>query len=177
MSTETIKFIRDGEKRVWRWGGGGEEIIYYHYTVTTRMTSALRWAAMRAILMCRNCEGQSHKKVSTDHNFWRERRAKRIRTEAHPLTSLTARPNRLTEGGSVEASLTETITHLFPSQPQSYYSSILIFWLSTVFEQFSACDLLAVRQELMEAELLSTTTFVNGELEQLQQHSNNNKNQ
>ena len=39
------------------------------------MTSALRWAAMRAILMFHNCEGQSHKTVSTDHNFWGERRA------------------------------------------------------------------------------------------------------
>ena len=39
------------------------------------MTLALRWAAMRAILMFINCEGQSHKTVSTDHNFWRERRA------------------------------------------------------------------------------------------------------
>ena len=56
MSTETIRLIRDvlGE-------GGmevGEEGDYldmytYHYTVsvTTRMTPALRWAAMRAILM------------------------------------------------------------------------------------------------------------------------------
>ena len=40
------------------------------------MTSALRWAAMRAILMFDNCEGQSHKTVSTDHNFCRERKAK-----------------------------------------------------------------------------------------------------
>ena len=39
------------------------------------MTPALRWAAMRAIKMFHNCEGQSHKTVSTDHNFWRERRA------------------------------------------------------------------------------------------------------
>ena len=29
----------------------------YRYTVTTRMTSALRWAAMRAILMFHNWEG------------------------------------------------------------------------------------------------------------------------
>ena len=37
-------------KGVWRWGE--REIIYtYRYTVTTRMTPALRWAAMRAILM------------------------------------------------------------------------------------------------------------------------------
>ena len=39
------------------------------------MIPALRWAAMRAILMFHNCEGQSHKTVSTDHNFWSERRA------------------------------------------------------------------------------------------------------
>ena len=39
------------------------------------MTPALRWAAMRAILMFHNCDGQSHKTLSTDHNFWRERRS------------------------------------------------------------------------------------------------------
>ena len=32
-------------------------------------TPALMWAAMRAILMSRKSEGQSHKTVSTDHNF------------------------------------------------------------------------------------------------------------
>jgi len=37
--------------------------------VTTRMTPALRWPAMRAILMFHNGERQSHKTVSTDHNF------------------------------------------------------------------------------------------------------------
>ena len=37
--------------------------------------TALSWAAMRAILMFHNCEGQSQKTVSTDHNFWSERRA------------------------------------------------------------------------------------------------------
>ena len=50
-------------------GGGGEgDYIYtYRYTVTTRMTPALRWAATSAILMFPiNCEGQSHKTVSTD---------------------------------------------------------------------------------------------------------------
>ena len=30
---------------------------------------------MRAILIFHNCEGKSHKTMSTDHNFWRERRA------------------------------------------------------------------------------------------------------
>ena len=41
------------------------------------MTPAwLRWAATGAILIFHpDCEGQSHKTVSTDHNFWRERRA------------------------------------------------------------------------------------------------------
>ena len=49
---------------------GGEGDYYtYRYTVTTRMTPALKWAAMGAILMFHNCEGQSHKTVSTDHNF------------------------------------------------------------------------------------------------------------
>ena len=49
----------------------GEEGVYtYRYTVTTRMTPVLRWAAIRAILMFDNyCEGQSDKQVSTDHNF------------------------------------------------------------------------------------------------------------
>ena len=55
--------------------GGRGRFYTYRYPVTTRMTSALRWAAMRDILMLHNCEGQSHKTVSTDHNFWRERRA------------------------------------------------------------------------------------------------------
>ena len=66
--------IRDGEKvgevgvEVGV-GGRGGRLYTYHYTVTTRLTPALRWAAMRAILMFHNCEGQSHKTVTTDHNF------------------------------------------------------------------------------------------------------------
>ena len=49
--------------------GGRGRLYTYHYNVTTRMTSALRWAAMRASLMFDNCEGQSHKTVSTGDNF------------------------------------------------------------------------------------------------------------
>ena len=57
-STQTaVRLIRDGKNR--EGGGGGgmavgkREIIYlYRYTVTTTMTPALRWAAMRDILMC-----------------------------------------------------------------------------------------------------------------------------
>ena len=37
----------------------GGRLYTYRYTVTTRMTSALRLAAMRTILMFHNCEGQS----------------------------------------------------------------------------------------------------------------------
>ena len=49
-----MRLIRDGEKGG---GGGGMEVgeegdySTYRYTVTTRMIAALRWAAMRAILM------------------------------------------------------------------------------------------------------------------------------
>ena len=43
-------------------------------------------------------EGQSHKTVSTNHNLFQEKgEPKRYRTEVLPLTSLTARPNRLTK--------------------------------------------------------------------------------
>ena len=53
-----------------RGGEGEREIIYtYRYSVTTGMTPALRWTAMRVILLFHNCEGQSHKTVSTDHNL------------------------------------------------------------------------------------------------------------
>ena len=51
-SRETTRLIRDGEKEGRGYGGGGRGRLYtYRYTVTTRMTPALRWAAMRAILM------------------------------------------------------------------------------------------------------------------------------
>ena len=43
----------------------------YRYVVTTRMIPALRWAAMRAILML--SDEQSHKTVSTDHNLFEEK--------------------------------------------------------------------------------------------------------
>ena len=56
----------------------GEEGDTYRNTVTSRMTAALRWTAMRAILMFHDCERKSHKTVSTDHNFRRERRAQAI---------------------------------------------------------------------------------------------------
>ena len=42
---------------------GGEGDYIPVATLTTRMTPALRWAAMRAILMFHKCEGQSHETV------------------------------------------------------------------------------------------------------------------
>ena len=72
----------------------GERVINTcRYTVTTRITSALRWAAMGATLLFHNCEGQSHKSVSTDRTFEVKGQPKQIRTEV-PL--LTVRPNRFT---------------------------------------------------------------------------------
>ena len=55
------------------------------------MTPALKWAAMKDILMFHNdCEGESHKTVSTNHNLFEEKgEPKRYRTEVLPLTSLT----------------------------------------------------------------------------------------
>ena len=66
---------------------GGREIIYLSLHFTTGMISALRWAAMRAILMFHKCEGQSHKTVSIQTTNFEE--PKRIRTEVPLLTSLT----------------------------------------------------------------------------------------
>ena len=71
-----MRLIRDGEKGGKGYGDGGRGRLYtYRYAaVTTRMTSALRWVAMRAILMFHTCEGQSHKTVdTTDHNFFEEK--------------------------------------------------------------------------------------------------------
>ena len=39
------------------------------YTVTTRMTSALRWAASRAIFVSLIVRDKNHKTVSTDRKF------------------------------------------------------------------------------------------------------------
>ena len=59
-----MRLIRDEEKGGRGYGGRRRGRLYtYRYTVTNRMTSALRWAAMRAILMFHNCERQSHKTV------------------------------------------------------------------------------------------------------------------
>ena len=77
-STETIRLIRDGEKARGEGGmevGAEREIIYLSLHCHRQNDSYinLRWAAMRTILIFHNCEGQSHKTVSADHNLGSER--------------------------------------------------------------------------------------------------------
>ena len=81
-----------------RYGGGGRRRLYtYRYTVTTRMIPALRWAAMSRFNVSVECDEQSHRTVSTNHNLFEEKgEPKRYRTEVLPLTNLISRPNRLT---------------------------------------------------------------------------------
>ena len=55
------------------------------------MIPALRWEAMRAILIIVSVgsDGQSHKTVSTNHNLFEEKgEPKRYRTDVLQLTSL-----------------------------------------------------------------------------------------
>ena len=57
-------------------GGGGGRLYTYHYTVTTRMTVALYWAAMRAILMFHWLWwAKSQDFVHKPETFWRGRKA------------------------------------------------------------------------------------------------------
>ena len=78
-------------------GGGGYgsrgrgRLYTYRYIFTTGMTSALRWAAMRAILMFHNSL-ILRDKVTTQcpqtATFEEKGEPKRYRTEVLPLTSL-----------------------------------------------------------------------------------------
>ena len=69
-------------------GGEGD----YRYPVTTRMTSALRWAAMRAILMFQKevMDKVTRQCPQTKTLFETEEKGepKQCRTEVLPLTSL-----------------------------------------------------------------------------------------
>ena len=76
--------------------GGRGRLCTYRYTATTRMIPALRWAA---ILKFINCEGQTlsqrHQTMSTDQNFWTERRAV---TKSNRGPSRAYQPNTLPLG-------------------------------------------------------------------------------
>ena len=69
------------------YGVGGRGRLYtYRYTATTRMIPALRWAAMRAILMSSvGSDGQSHKTVHKLQLFEEKGEPKRYRTEVLSL--------------------------------------------------------------------------------------------
>ena len=88
--------VRPGEEGGGGWelrgmGGGGRRRLYtYRYTVTIRMTSALRWAATRAILMFHKFVRDNVTRQCPQTTTFEEKgEPKRIRTEAPPLTSLT----------------------------------------------------------------------------------------
>ena len=72
--------------------GGRRRLYTYRYTVTTRMTPALRWAAMRAILMFQwEAMDKFIRHASANHNLFEEKgEPKRYRTEVLPLTSITS---------------------------------------------------------------------------------------
>ena len=81
------------------------------------MTRALRWAAMRAILMFHNCEGQSHKTVSTLK--WKESRS---RFEPRSLCLPASNALQLGQTGSL---------HLLPIS-RAFVTMPLRRWLSDV---------------------------------------------
>ena len=113
MPTKTVRLIRDGEG-VWKgYGGGGRGILYtYRCTVTTRMTAALRWAAMRAILMF-HVRDKVTRQCPQTTPFEEKGEPKRTRTKVPLLTSLSSRPNRLTSVYTRGASVsTDTTRHL-----------------------------------------------------------------
>ena len=100
-------------------------IIYLSLQCHHQMTSALRWAAMRAILMFHNCEGQSHRTMSTDHNFRRERRA-----EADSNRGPSAyQPNALPLGQTGSQSNTMVLCHLlYYAYQRAHMFSDCPFW-------------------------------------------------
>ena len=70
--------------------GGEGGYSNYRYTVTTRMTFALRLGSDESRFNVSVGSLQSHKTVSANHNLFEEKgEPKRYRTEVLPLTSLT----------------------------------------------------------------------------------------
>ena len=81
-------------------GGGGGRSCTYRYTVTTRMTPASRWAAMRAIF---NISLIMRDKVTRPQRLKRKesRSGFESRSFRLPAQRLTARPNWLTCSASL----------------------------------------------------------------------------
>ena len=87
----------EGGGGIWRWRK--REIIYLSLRCHHQNDSCIKIGSnQRNFNVSVGSDGQSHKTVSTNHNLFEEKgEPKRFRTVIHPLTSLTARPNRLTE--------------------------------------------------------------------------------
>ena len=85
-----------GGQGVWR--RGEREIIYLSLHCHHQNDSCIKMGSDESHFnVSVGSEGQSHKTESTNHNLFEEKgEPKRHRTEVLPLTSLTARPNRLT---------------------------------------------------------------------------------
>ena len=119
-------------------GDGGRRLCNYRYTVTTRMTSALRTSAMRAVLMFHNCEGRSHKTVSTDHNVWWERRAEADSNRspsAYQPNALNAMWNRLTSRKRTYIRIYDDAFYLLTGRN----GGLLIFLKLRVFSWWDVC--------------------------------------
>ena len=90
MSTETIRLIRDGEKR-WKgvWMGRKREIIYLSLHCHHQNDFCIKTGSDESHFnVSVGSDGQSHKTVSTNHNLFEEKgETKRYRTEVLPLTS------------------------------------------------------------------------------------------
>ena len=71
------------------WGEGDYNLYTYRYTVTIRMTPALKMGSDESHFnVSVGSDGQSHGTVSTNHNLFEEKgEPKRYRTEVLPLTS------------------------------------------------------------------------------------------
>ena len=93
MSAETMRLIRDGEKggkAVWRLEK--REIIYLSLHCHHQNDSCIKMGSNENHFnVSVGIDGQSHKTISTNHNFSEEKgELKKYQTEVLPLTSPTA---------------------------------------------------------------------------------------
>ena len=64
-----MSLIRDGEKGGRGYAGGEKESIYLSLHCHHQDDLCIKVGSDESFLMFHNCEGQSHKTASTDHNF------------------------------------------------------------------------------------------------------------
>ena len=92
MSTEAIRFIRDGEKGRGEggMGGGKREVIYLSLHSHHQNDSCIKMGSDESHFnVSVGSDGQSHKTVSTNHHLFEEKgEPKQYRTKVRPLTNL-----------------------------------------------------------------------------------------